>query len=258
MFNQDLLDQVIGGYKSRWPVADLIELLVRETRKPLNESKIRLNSLDESQPNLIPWSTLGLRLYKDGDLPGSKRVWRTLLGLAREQAAERYGGIAPVGLPANNLALVLQGQGRTLDALVAVIDAYRYDVETGSDSQVARQNFERLLRTCVLGVLTKPNSEATTPRKSGKDGKKPPGLQLTPPIWGYSLLVWMSFLLPTAAGLILLWCNVAQWHLLFLIAMGLLAPYFYKDVTLRIKDGQISVMNPPTLAPQGHDATEAA
>ncbi|TVL97096.1 MAG: hypothetical protein CV087_22855 [Candidatus Brocadia sp. WS118] len=249
LFNQDILNKVLSDYKAKIPIEAIIAYLEEETRKPVKESKINLNTLDPDRPNVIPWNVLGLKLREDNEFHASEKVWRKMIALAYEQAPERYLNVPPIGLPFNNLALILQDQGKHNDALVALMRAYTFDIQTGNPGPVARNNFVNIFSQVLNNFspafeIFKSKKDEETKNNTEKNNRKSSRYAYQPPIFWYGLMVWLSFFMPTLFGGYMLYLYPDNWYFLFLILIGIISPYFYKDVSIKVLGGDISVKNP--------------
>jgi hypothetical protein len=250
--NQALIDRISQDFNANKPVEQIIGYLVEETRQPMGKSMIDLNTLDQSKPNINPWNHLGLAFFNARRFEESEKVWRKVIELAFEQAPERYHNIPPVGLPYNNLSLCLRARGRHNDALIAILNAYEHDLRGNNPGNVARNNFATMFATVIGSFLEKmtlvipSQTQPAAPDKPKSLNK--PGLLA---ILGYSLLVWLSFLLPTLFGIVMLWRFPSNWYFLFLIVVGIVSPYFYnKNVDMGFAGFKIKVDQNPESEPQ--------
>jgi tetratricopeptide (TPR) repeat protein len=242
-FNQTLIDRISRDLSANKPVEEMIDYLVLETREPVEKTLINLNTLDQAKPNINPWNHLGISLLNAGKFEESEKVWRKIIELAYEQAPERYGNIPPVGLPYNNLSLCLHARGKHNDALIAILKAYEHDVRGNNPGNVARNNFDRMFSTVLAKSLEK--ITLVVPGPAQQRGQEKPKRDRMPgalAISGYSFLVWLSFLLPTIFGGIMLWRFPDNWYFLFLVVIGIISPYFYnKNIDMGFAGFKIKV-----------------
>lgn len=244
--SQELTDKVISDYNSGVSVDLIISYLEEETRKPTGSSKIDLQSLDVSRPSITPWNTLGLQLLKDKQYNTSEKIWRKLISLASELSAEKYNNVPPVGLPFNNLASVLYEQGKFNDALIALLQAYAYDIQTGHPAGAARPNFIRMFSR-VLANFVAPVIEGSKASSGNDDIKTQAIVPPKPSIKGFDIMAWLSFLMPTLFGGYMLFLHPNNWYFLFLILMGMTYPamYIFKYVFIKLPLGSVQASNEP-------------
>lgn len=244
--SQELTDKVIKDYENGMSVDSIIAYLDEETRKSEESSRIDLRSLDPLRPSITPWNTLGLRLLKDKQYTSSEKVWRKIISLAFELSHAKYGNMPPIGLPFNNLALVLFEQGKFNDALIALLQAYAYDIQTGHPGGAARPNFMRMFSR-VLANFVAPVIEGKSASLNNISIETQQTVPPKPPIKGFTLMAWLSFVLPTFFGGFMLYCYPDNWYFLLLIVMGMTYPamYIFKYVFIKSPLGSLQASSEP-------------
>jgi hypothetical protein len=243
--NQDIVERVQTDCANGVPVDTIVSYLEEETRKPDEQTKIRLDTFDQNKPNMNPWNTLGFTLLKNKQYEQAEKVWRKVISLAYEHANVRYSGIPPVGAPLNNLSITLFEQEKFNDALIALMDAYTFDIRTGNPGTVARTNFFAMFGRVLSDFMTnyvriKPAGNALESNERGKTSNQ---LQIK----GYSLMAWYSCLLPSLFGSVMLFLHPENWYFLFLVLLGFVSPalFLYKDYNLKTPVMSVEVKTPP-------------
>ncbi len=246
MSGDDLARNIIRRYQGGKSIDSIIKHLKELTRKPPKESGINLASDETGKPNVRPWNWIGLYLLENNRLDESKKLWEALLQIAHEVAyKDPYNGIPPVGTPWNNLAVVLSRMGKTADSLIAIEQAYRYDLLTGNPYGNARQNYENLFSNLI--------SLITSPKKEIKEKDKNYKLNISKIIPKYIKVAFIiQFIVLWLSSIYIYICGFNNWLFLVPIVVGnlfLIMPYLNIKISTPI--GLLETSHP--VLPKGID-----